>query len=47
MTALRPPTRAVQDKETGNWVSGHNPGSLGTEPMDPGAAGNAPNIPWS
>ncbi|WP_328665243.1 helix-turn-helix domain-containing protein [Streptomyces sp. NBC_00322] len=35
MTALRPPTRAVQDKETGNWVSGYNPGSLGTEPMDP------------
>ncbi|MFJ1562411.1 telomere-associated protein Tap [Streptomyces mirabilis] len=35
MTALRPPTRALQDKETGNWVSGHNPGSLGTEPMDP------------
>ncbi|MCP9213398.1 telomere-associated protein Tap [Streptomyces sp. NEAU-Y11] len=35
MTALRPPTRAVQDKATGNWVSGHNPGSLGTEPMDP------------
>ncbi|MFD5398610.1 telomere-associated protein Tap [Streptomyces sp. NPDC127097] len=35
MTALRPPTRAVQDKETGNWVSGHNPGSLGTEPMHP------------
>ncbi|GAA1150291.1 telomere-associated protein Tap [Streptomyces javensis] len=35
MTALRPPTKAVQDPETGNWVSGHNPGSLGTEPMDP------------
>jgi len=35
MTALRPPTRAVQDKETGNWVPGHNPGSPGTEPMDP------------
>ncbi|MFJ4963334.1 Helix-turn-helix protein [Streptomyces sp. ADI96-02] len=35
MTALRPPTRAVQDRATGNWVSGHNPGSLGTEPMDP------------
>ncbi|MGW2841873.1 telomere-associated protein Tap [Streptomyces sp. NPDC001493] len=35
MTALRPPTRAVRDEETGNWVSGHNPGSLGTEPMDP------------
>ncbi|MFF6794361.1 telomere-associated protein Tap [Streptomyces filamentosus] len=35
MTALRPPTRAVRDKETGAWVSGHNPGSLGKEPMDP------------
>ncbi|MFB7368847.1 helix-turn-helix domain-containing protein [Streptomyces sp. NPDC056222] len=35
MTALRPPTKAVQDAETGNWVPGHNPGSLGTEPMDP------------
>ncbi|MEW2467961.1 helix-turn-helix transcriptional regulator [Streptomyces sp. NPDC046994] len=35
MTALRPPTRAVQDRATGNWVSGHNPGSLGTEPIDP------------
>ncbi|MFF6981304.1 telomere-associated protein Tap [Streptomyces sp. NPDC008343] len=35
MTALRPPTRAVQDETTGNWVSGHNPGSLGTAPMDP------------
>ncbi|MFF4866614.1 telomere-associated protein Tap [Streptomyces sp. NPDC002405] len=35
MTALRPPTRAVQDRATGNWVSGHNPGSLGTEPVDP------------
>ncbi|MET7608908.1 helix-turn-helix domain-containing protein [Streptomyces avermitilis] len=35
MTALRPPTRAVQDPQTGNWMPGHNPGSLGTEPMDP------------
>ncbi|WP_331728509.1 telomere-associated protein Tap [Streptomyces sp. NBC_01176] len=35
MTALRPPTKAVQDAETGNWVSGHNAGSLGTEPVDP------------
>ncbi|MEU8458694.1 telomere-associated protein Tap [Streptomyces griseoaurantiacus] len=35
MTALRPPTRAVQDPQTGNWVSAYNPGSLGTEPMDP------------
>ncbi|UQA97135.1 telomere-associated protein Tap [Streptomyces halobius] len=35
MTALRPPTRAVQDHATGQWISGHNPGSLGTEPVDP------------
>ncbi|AOR36803.1 transcriptional regulator [Streptomyces fodineus] len=35
MTALRPPTRAVQDPATGTWVSGHNPGSLGSEPVDP------------
>jgi transcriptional regulator with XRE-family HTH domain len=35
MTALRPPTKAVQDPETGNWVSGYNAGSLGTEPMNP------------
>ncbi|MGW1957567.1 telomere-associated protein Tap [Streptomyces sp. NPDC001920] len=35
MTALRPPTRAVRDEATGNWVSAYNPGSLGTEPMDP------------
>ncbi|MFJ9547517.1 telomere-associated protein Tap [Streptomyces erythrochromogenes] len=33
MTALRPPTRAVQ--QNGTWVSGHNPGSLGSDPMDP------------
>ncbi|WP_228473794.1 telomere-associated protein Tap, partial [Streptomyces calidiresistens] len=35
MTALRPPTRPVRDDATGNWISGHNPGSLGTEPVDP------------
>ncbi|MET9323438.1 helix-turn-helix transcriptional regulator [Streptomyces sp. NPDC003038] len=35
MTALRPPTRAVKDETSGTWVSGHNPGSLGTEPVDP------------
>ncbi len=35
MTALRPPTRAVRDEESGNWTSGYNPGSLGTQPMDP------------
>ncbi|MFD9523708.1 telomere-associated protein Tap [Streptomyces sp. NPDC059979] len=35
MTALRPPTRAVKNESTGQWESGYNPGSLGTEPMDP------------
>ncbi|MFF3346460.1 telomere-associated protein Tap [Streptomyces sp. NPDC002779] len=35
MTALRPPTRPERDGTTGNWTSGHNPGSLGTQPMDP------------
>ncbi|MFE7778525.1 telomere-associated protein Tap [Streptomyces sp. NPDC057445] len=35
MTAMRPPTRAVKDDSTGEWVQGHNPGSLGTEPTDP------------
>ncbi|MFF3727436.1 telomere-associated protein Tap [Streptomyces erythrochromogenes] len=35
MTALRPPTRAVKNETTGAWASAYNPGSLGTEPMDP------------
>ncbi|MFE1873591.1 telomere-associated protein Tap [Streptomyces sp. NPDC059496] len=35
MTALRPPTRAVKNENTGEWASAYNPGSLGTEPMDP------------
>ncbi|MFD6972099.1 telomere-associated protein Tap [Streptomyces sp. NPDC059949] len=35
MTALRPPTRAVKNETTGQWESGYNPGSLGSEPMDP------------
>uniref|UniRef100_UPI00053F1F2E helix-turn-helix domain-containing protein n=1 Tax=Streptomyces sp. CNQ431 TaxID=1571532 RepID=UPI00053F1F2E len=45
MTALRPPTKAVQDPETGNWVSGHNPGSLGTEPTDPAPPEATPEHP--
>ncbi|MFG2540164.1 telomere-associated protein Tap [Streptomyces sp. NPDC048511] len=45
MTALRPPTRAVQDKDSGNWVAGHNPGSLGTEPMDPAPPEARPEHP--
>ncbi|TQJ36868.1 hypothetical protein FBY34_8824 [Streptomyces sp. SLBN-115] len=45
MTALRPPTRATQDPTTGNWVSGHNPGSLGTEPMDPAPPEATPEHP--
>ncbi|MFF8842122.1 telomere-associated protein Tap [Streptomyces sp. NPDC015127] len=34
MTALRPPTRAVQDAATGAWTSGPVPGAL-TESVDP------------
>ncbi|MBZ4018025.1 telomere-associated protein Tap [Streptomyces purpurogeneiscleroticus] len=34
MTALRPPTRPVNDDATGAWVSGPNPGAL-TAPVDP------------
>ncbi|NEY35141.1 helix-turn-helix domain-containing protein [Streptomyces sp. PRKS01-65] len=45
MTALRPPTRPVRDEETGNWISGHNPGSLGTEPMDPAPPEGQPEHP--
>ncbi|MGC4923768.1 telomere-associated protein Tap [Streptomyces sp. DT197] len=45
MTALRPPTRAVRDQETGNWVSGYNAGSLGTEPMDPAPPEATPEHP--
>ncbi|MFH0178695.1 telomere-associated protein Tap [Streptomyces cacaoi] len=45
MTALRPPTRAVQDRASGNWVSGHNPGSLGTEPCDPAPPEAPPEHP--
>ncbi|MFF7385271.1 telomere-associated protein Tap [Streptomyces griseoluteus] len=35
MTALRPPTRAARDESGNGWVSAHNPGSLGTQPVDP------------
>ncbi|MEC4019829.1 telomere-associated protein Tap [Streptomyces sp. H27-D2] len=45
MTELRPPTRPVRDEETGNWVSGHNPGSLGTQPMDPAPPEGQPEHP--
>ncbi|MEW1725072.1 helix-turn-helix transcriptional regulator [Streptomyces sp. NPDC093109] len=45
MTALRPPTKAVQDPTTGNWVSGYNSGSLGTEPMDPAPPEATPEHP--
>ncbi|MFG2132805.1 telomere-associated protein Tap [Streptomyces sp. NPDC048751] len=45
MTALRPPTRAVRDAATGGWVSGHNPGSLGTEPVDPAPPEATPEHP--
>ncbi|MFG2282487.1 telomere-associated protein Tap [Streptomyces asoensis] len=45
MTALRPPTRAVRDGASGNWVAGHHPGSLGTEPMDPAPPEATPEHP--
>ncbi|MFE4450659.1 telomere-associated protein Tap [Streptomyces sp. NPDC056796] len=45
MTALRPPTKATQDPATGTWVPGHNPGSLGTEPMDPAPPEATPEHP--
>ncbi|MET9954450.1 helix-turn-helix transcriptional regulator [Streptomyces sp. NPDC006339] len=45
MTALRPPTKAVRDEATGNWVSGHNPGSLGTEPLPPAPPEARPEHP--
>ncbi|MEW2312707.1 helix-turn-helix domain-containing protein [Streptomyces sp. NPDC006864] len=45
MTAMRPPTKAVRDVETGNWVSGYNAGSLGAEPMDPAPPEATPEHP--
>ncbi|MEU8621557.1 helix-turn-helix domain-containing protein [Streptomyces sp. NPDC048623] len=45
MTALRPPTKPERDEKTGNWTSGHNPGSLGTEPMDPAPPEAPPEHP--
>jgi hypothetical protein len=37
MTALRPPTRAVKDAASGEWVQDPHPapGSLGKHPIDP------------
>jgi len=45
MTALRPPTRAVRDEQSGNWISGHNPGSLGTEAIAPAPPEARPEHP--
>jgi hypothetical protein len=45
MTALRPPTKPVRDEATGNWVSGHHPGSLGTVPVDPAPPEAPPEHP--
>ncbi|MFE3581397.1 telomere-associated protein Tap [Streptomyces vinaceus] len=45
MTAMRPPTKPERDEETGNWVSSYNPGSLGTEPMDPAPPEATPEHP--
>jgi hypothetical protein len=46
MTALRPPTRAVQDDATGAWVSGPVPGSLTAvvEPAPPEAPDEHPVV---
>ncbi|GAA3760818.1 telomere-associated protein Tap [Streptomyces tremellae] len=45
MTALRPPTKPERDEATGNWISGYNPGSLGTQPMDPAPPEATPEHP--
>ncbi|MFF8868401.1 telomere-associated protein Tap [Streptomyces sp. NPDC015139] len=45
MTALRPPARPVREEGTGNWVSVPNPGSLGTEPMEPPPPEAGPHHP--
>ncbi|MBC3984659.1 helix-turn-helix domain-containing protein [Streptomyces sp. AC536] len=45
MTALRPPTKPERDEGAGNWVSGYNPGSLGTEPVDPAPPEATPEHP--
>ncbi|MEV6109172.1 helix-turn-helix transcriptional regulator [Streptomyces sp. NPDC051940] len=44
MTALRPPTKAVQDKATGRWSSAPNPGSL-AEAVDPAPPEATPEHP--
>ncbi|MEV4943241.1 telomere-associated protein Tap [Streptomyces zaomyceticus] len=45
MSALRPPTRPVREEETGNWVSGHHTGSLGTAPVPPAPPEARPEHP--
>ncbi|GAA3381251.1 hypothetical protein GCM10020367_71800 [Streptomyces sannanensis] len=45
MTSLRPPTRAVKDETTGEYKPGHNPGSLGTDPIDPAPPEAPPEHP--
>jgi DNA-binding transcriptional regulator YiaG len=45
MEAVRPPTRAVKDEQSGEWVKGHNPGSLGTRPVDPAPPEAVPEHP--
>ncbi|MEU9111067.1 helix-turn-helix domain-containing protein [Streptomyces sp. NPDC048483] len=47
MTALRPPTRAVKDPQTGAWVQDPSPapGSLGKHPMDPAPPEATPEHP--
>lgn len=45
MEAVRPPTRAVKDEATGEWVRGVNPGSLGPDPVDPAPPEAVPEHP--
>lgn len=46
MTSLRPPTRAVRDEASGEWVSGPVPGSLGAavDPAPPEAPDEHPAV---
>nr|WP_307826945.1 transcriptional regulator [Streptomyces pactum] len=45
MTSLRPPTRPVRNETTGAYTRGHNPGSLGLDPIDPAPPEAPPEHP--
>ncbi|MDH6523088.1 hypothetical protein M2163_000406 [Streptomyces sp. SAI-135] len=45
MPTLRPPTKAVRDEASGNWISCHNPSSLDTKPRDPAPPEATPEHP--